>query len=88
VEHRDGGRKDGGAGWLQLGAVKTRRKQGGLKQQAGRFVCTADGNLLLIHVPPEVEDDEKGDAGGAGARAPLSSGRLRRYRRSIAGARR
>ena len=83
MEHRDGGRKDGGAGWLQLGAVKTRRKQGGLKQQAGRFVCTADGNLLLIRLPPEVEDDEKGGASGAGARAPvalplLSSGRLRR----------
>ena len=30
-------------------------------------MCTADGNLLLIRLPPEVEDDEKG-----GARRPVA----------------
>ena len=39
---------------------------GGPKQQVGRFVCTAEGDLLLIHLL-EVEDDEKG-----GARRPVA----------------
>ena len=36
------------------------------KQQVGRFVCTAEGDLLLVHLL-EAEDDEKG-----GARRPVA----------------
>ena len=35
--------------------------KGNRKQQAGRFVCTAEGDLLLVHLL-EAEDDEKGRA--------------------------
>ena len=34
------------------------------KQQAGRFVCTAEGDLLLVHLL-EAEDDEDDEKGGA-----------------------
>ena len=46
-------------------------KQGNLEQQAGRFVCTADGALLLIHLLHEVEDGGAGKATTA-ARAPVA----------------
>jgi WD40 repeat protein len=62
------------------GSQSALSKQGGRKQQTGRFVCTADGDLLLIHLLAEVEDDEKKGAGDAGngekaataARAPVA----------------
>ena len=41
-------------------------KQGNREQQVGRFVCTAEGDLLLIHLV-EAEDDAKG-----GARRPVA----------------
>ena len=52
-------------------------KRGGRKQQAGRFECTAVGDLLLICL---LAEDEKGGAGGASkgdeaataARAPVA----------------
>ena len=40
--------------------------KGDRKQQAGRFVCAAEGDLLLIH-RLEAEDDAKG-----GARRPVA----------------
>ena len=43
--------------------------KGNRKQQAGRFVCTAEGDLLLVHLL-EAEDDED-DAKG-GARRPVA----------------
>ena len=46
-------------------------KQGNREQQAGRFVCTADGALLLIHLLHEVEDGGAGKATTA-ARAPVA----------------
>ena len=46
-------------------------KQGGLKQQAGRFLCTADGAWLLIHHLDQVEDGGAGKATTA-ARAPVA----------------
>ena len=44
-------------------------KQGNREQQVGRFVCTAEGDLLLIHMlkAEDDEDDEKG-----GARRPVA----------------
>ena len=41
-------------------------KQGNREQQVGRFVCTAEGDLLLIHLL-QAEDDAKG-----GARRPVA----------------
>ena len=46
-------------------------KQGNREQQAGRFVCTTDGALLLIHLLHEVEDGGAGKATTA-ARAPVA----------------
>ena len=46
-------------------------KQGNREQQAGRFVCTADGVLLLIHLLHEAEDGGAGKATTA-ARAPVA----------------
>ena len=46
-------------------------KQGNREQQAGRFVCTADGALLLIHLLHEVEEGGAGKATTA-ARAPVA----------------
>ena len=34
------------------------------KQQVGRFLCTAEGDLLLVHLL-EAEDDEDDEKGGA-----------------------
>ena len=34
------------------------------KQQVGRFVCTAEGDLLLVHLL-QAEDDEDDEKGGA-----------------------
>ena len=39
------------------------------KQQVGRFVCTAEGDLLLVHLL-EAEDDEKGGRAQAGRLLP------------------
>ena len=46
------------------GSKFTLSKQGKDKQQVGRFVCTAEGDLLLIHLleAEDDEDDEKGRA--------------------------
>ena len=38
--------------------------KGNRKQQVGRFVCTAEGDLLLVHLL-EAEDDEDDEKGGA-----------------------
>jgi len=42
----------------------------------GRFVCTAEGDLLLIHVLPDVQDVEEGgdkaDKAAKAARAPVA----------------
>ena len=48
------------------GSKFTLSKQGKDKQQVGRFVCTAEGDLLLIHLL-QAEDDAKG-----GARRPIA----------------
>ena len=40
------------------------------KQQVGRFVCTAEGDLLLIHLLADVE--EGGDKAAKAARAPVA----------------
>ena len=42
-------------------------KQGNREQQVGRFVCTAEGDLLLIHLLADVE--EGGDKAAKGAKA-------------------
>ena len=42
-------------------------KQGNREQQVGRFVCTAEGDLLLIHLLSDVE--EGGDKAAKGAKA-------------------
>ena len=41
-------------------------KQGNREQQVGRFVCTAEGDLLLIHLLSDVE--EGGDKAAKGAK--------------------
>ena len=41
--------------------------KGDRKQQAGRFVCTSEGDLLLIHLLADVE--EGGDKAAKGAKA-------------------
>ena len=38
--------------------------KGDRKQQVGRFLCTAEGDLLLVHLL-EAEDDEDDEKGGA-----------------------
>ena len=43
---------------------------GGRKQQVGRFVCTAEGDLLLIHLLSDVE--EGGDKAAKTTRAPVA----------------
>ena len=43
-----------------------KKGKGDRKQQVGRYVCTAEGDLLLVHLL-EAEDDEKG-----GARRPVA----------------
>ena len=48
------------------GSKFTLSKQGNRKQQVGRFVCTAEGDLLLVHLL-QAEDDAKG-----GARRPVA----------------
>ena len=48
------------------GSKFTLSKQGNRKQQVGRYVCTAEGDLLLIHLL-QAEDDAKG-----GARRPVA----------------
>ena len=42
----------------------------GRKQQVGRFVCTAEGDLLLIHLLSDVE--EGGDKAAKTTRAPVA----------------
>ena len=42
-------------------------KQGNREQQVGRFLCTAEGDLLLIHLLADVE--EGGDKAAKGAKA-------------------
>ena len=46
------------------------------KQQVGRFVCTAEGDLLLIHLLEDVQDVEEVEEGGGkaakAARAPVA----------------
>ena len=49
------------------GSKFTLSKQGKDKQQVGRFVCTAEGDLLLIHLLADVE--EGGDKAAKGAKA-------------------
>ena len=44
--------------------------KGDRKQQAGRFVCTSEGDLLLIHLLADVE--EGGDKAAKAARAPVA----------------
>ena len=44
--------------------------KGDRKQQAGRFVCTSQGDLLLIHLLADVE--EGGDKVAKAARAPVA----------------
>ena len=44
--------------------------KGDRKQQVGRFVCTAEGNLLLIHLLSDVE--EGGDKAAKTTRAPVA----------------
>ena len=59
--------------WLQVALSKGK---GNRKQQVGRFVCTAEGDLLLIHVLPDVQDVEEGgdkaDKAAKAARAPVA----------------
>jgi hypothetical protein len=49
------------------GSKFTLSKQGKDKQQVGRFLCTAEGDLLLIHLLSDVE--EGGDKAAKGAKA-------------------
>ena len=44
--------------------------KGDRKQQVGRFLCTAEGDLLLIHLLADVE--EGGDKAANAARAPVA----------------
>ena len=44
--------------------------KGDRKQQVGRYVCTAEGDLLLIHLLADVE--EGGDKAAKAARAPVA----------------
>ena len=44
--------------------------KGDRKQQVGRFVCTAEGDLLLIHLLADVE--EGGDKAAKTTRAPVA----------------
>ena len=45
-------------------------KQGNGEQQVGRFLCTAEGDLLLIHLLSDVE--EEGDKAAKTTRAPVA----------------
>ena len=49
------------------GSKFTLSKQGNRKQQVGRYVCTAEGDLLLIHLLADVE--EGGDKAAKAAKA-------------------
>jgi len=51
-------------------ALSKQGKQGNRKQQVGHFVCTAEGDLLLIHLLADVE--EGGDKAAKAARAPVA----------------
>ena len=52
------------------GSKFTLSKQGKDKQQVGRFLCTAEGDLLLIHLLSDVE--EGGDKAAKTTRAPVA----------------
>ena len=42
------------------------------KQQVGRFVCTAEGDLLLIHLLQAEDDEDDEDDEKGGARRPVA----------------
>ena len=47
--------------------------KGDRKQQAGRFVCTSEGDLLLIHLLADVEEGgDKAAKAAKAARAPVA----------------
>ena len=47
-------------------------KQGNREQQVGRFVCTAEGDLLLIHLIQAEDDEDDEDDEKGGARRPVA----------------
>jgi len=47
-------------------------KQGNREQQVGRFVCTAEGDLLLIHLLQAEDDEDDEDDEKGGARRPVA----------------
>jgi len=47
-------------------------KQGNREQQAGRFLCTAEGDLLLIHLLQAEDDEDDEDDEKGGARMPVA----------------
>ena len=46
--------------------------KGDRKQQVGRFVCTAEGDLLLIHLLQAEDDEDDEDDEKGGARMPVA----------------
>ena len=44
----------------------------GRKQQVGRFLCTAEGDLLLIHLLQAEDDEDDEDDEKGGARRPVA----------------
>ena len=47
-------------------------KQGNREQQVGRFLCTAEGDLLLIHLLQAEDDEDDEDDEKGGARMPVA----------------
>ena len=47
-------------------------KQGNREQQVGRFLCTAEGDLLLIHLLQAEDDEDDEDDEKKGARMPVA----------------
>ena len=51
---------------------KVSKGKGDRKQQVGRFLCTAEGDLLLIHLLQAEDDEDDEDDEKGGARRPVA----------------
>ena len=49
-----------------------KKGKGDRKQQVGRYVCTAEGDLLLVHLLEAEDDEDDEDDAKGGARRPVA----------------